>query len=139
MLGGIFVIIIESIIGFYTVTIFYILTLGIATYIDSRIEYNHEKIKNRIDGGNDAAGLTKTVKFLISNRGSLILIFLISFPILITAYGNLLKPIINVSLFNGGLISIAVSETVYSFGGVVISIFIYMNPKAANLHTLFSL
>jgi len=31
-----------------------------------------------------------------------------------------LKPIINVSLFNGGLTSIAVSETVYSFGGVVI-------------------
>jgi len=38
MLGGIFVIIIASIIDFYTVTIFYILTLGIATYIDSRIE-----------------------------------------------------------------------------------------------------
>lgn len=131
MLGGIFVIIIASIIDFYTVTIFYILTLGIATYIVSRIEYNHERIKNRIDGGNNAAGLTKTVKFLISNRGSLIFIFLISFPILITAYGNLLKPIMIVSLFNGGLSSIAVSETVYSFGGVVISIFIYMNRKAA--------
>jgi len=38
MLGGIFVIIIASIIDFYTVTIFYIPTLGIPTYIDSRIE-----------------------------------------------------------------------------------------------------
>ena len=131
MLGGIFVIIIASIIDFYTVTIFYILTLGIATYIVSRIEYDHEKIKNRIDGGNNASGLTETVKFLISNRSSLILIFLISFPILITSYGNLLKPIMIVSFFKGGLTSTAVSEKVYSFSGVVISIFIYMNRKAA--------
>jgi len=94
-----------------------------------------KKIENRIDGGNNATELTKTVKFLISNRGSLILIFLISFPILITAYGNLLKPIMIVSLFNGGLTSIAVLETVYSFGGVVIKHIYLHEPQSLKIYT----